>query len=624
MNITGMSLADARKACDRLAQATLPELFIERSRESPDVVALRYKERGLYVELSWRRYLDRVMATAAGLAGLGVVPGARVALMGDPSIEYLLGHLGTIFAAAIPYGIYPTSSKNEVAFQLRRGGARIIVAGDQEHLDKLLAAENFAGHPLVDRVVLIDCRTRFLYDDPRIVAFDDLESEGAASEGARRIVKERMEALTSASPAGLIFTSGTTGDAKGALYTHGGLLVGLGYCLFEAMPELRARPHRVVTHLPLAHGLGQGLAILIPLFADVVQHIAERGQSFASLLTEVRPTHLLGVPRVWQKMAAQVCIGVDISGPLRRALFVWAEGVGRKRVRALWANRRRRAGPMLEALYWVAYRALIWPALYKLGMAHAIGGSTGGAPVPEGVQERWQAWGLPLHNFFGTTEAGVNAVQCAPWPRPADPLEPCYPKQVTAAPDSEIVVGGPGLFAGYWEDPEASASTFDQEGRVLTGDIGQFDERGAFLIVDRKKDILVTSGGKNVAPAAVENALKASPYISEAIVFGDDRKFITALIEVDFDTVSSWARENGVVYTSFRTLVEDERVMKLIAVQVESANGFLARPEQVKYFRIIPKELDPEEGDTTPTRKVKRLHAYKMFQHLVEDMYRAA
>ena len=621
MNITGFSADQAREACDRLSRSTVPEIFAERVAESANTVALRYKMEGLYRELGWAEYLVRVKMVAAGLLALGLARGDRVAIMGDPTVEYLLAHMAGIFAAAVPYGIYPTSSPSEVAFQLRKGGARLVVAGDQEHLDKVLGAEAATGQMLVDHIVLIDCRTRFLYKDPRILAFAELEERYGIDDKAVRECEERIADLGPESPVGLIFTSGTGGDAKGAMYTHGGILVGLGYCLFCAMPELAERPHRVVTHLPLAHGMGQGLSLFIPLFADVIQHIPERGQPLGSLLREVRPTSLLGVPRIWQKFGSQISTAVEMSGDLRRRLFKLAEQAGRERAKRLWNSRRRRAGLFLEVRYRLLHALMIWPALYKTGMAHIVGGASGGAPLPEGVQERWQAWGIPLRNFYGTTETGVTSLQNAPWPRPVDPLKTIYPNKVAAGTDDEIIVAGPGSFSCYWEDPEETALARTGNGSVATGDIGAFDESGGVLIVDRKKDILITSGGKNIAPTMVENALKISPYVSEAIIFGDNRKYLTALIEIDFDTLSHWARTNHVPYTGFKSLVENDTVIRHVGEEVTRANQLLARPEQIKFFRILPKELDPEEGDTTPTRKVKRAHAYDMFQHLIEDMY---
>jgi long-chain acyl-CoA synthetase len=210
------------------------------------------------------------------------------------------------------------------------------------------------------------------------------------------------------------------------------------------------------------------------------------------------------------------------------------------------------------------------------------------------------------------------------WAKSDAPLVPPFPRRIEKSSDGEVLVSGSGIFAGYWQDEGATEAAFDAQRRVMTGDIAEFAGDGSYRIVERKKDILITSGGKNVAPAAVENVLKASPYINEAVIFGDGKKYLTALLEVNFDALAQWARSNDVQYTGFSTLIGHPAVMTLFEREVERANAHLARPEQVKYFRLIPKELDPEEGDTTPTRKIKRKHAYNMFKTLVDEMYAAA
>lgn len=619
MNVTGLSIEAARQGCDRLAISTMPQIFAERAREAAGEVAIRYKYKGVYHELTWADYWSRTQAASASLVSLGIAPGMRVAIMADPSVEYLLSHLGAASMGAIPYGIYPTSSVSEVALLLRRGGARVAIAGDQEHLDKLLEAERFAGETLLDIIVLVDARTAFLYNDPRIISFPNFE--GRSDQASRGKAAEFIAAVTPDTIVGLIYTSGTTGDPKGAYYSHAGMMVGLGYGLLEVMPDLRERPHRVVTHLPLAHGMGQGLSMFVPLFADVIQHLPERGQSLASLMKEVRPTHLLAVPRIWQKLAAELSIQIEHSGWLRRNLFAAAERLGLQRARRLCRRKGSSAPSVLAPIWEPVYRAMIWPALYKVGLAHLSGGASGGAPIPTSVVQKWQCWGVPLRNIYGSTEAGMMGGPAQLWADPQAPLVKPFPRVIESGADGEVLVKGSGIFAGYWRDEAATANTFDAEGRVMTGDIAEFDATGSYRIIDRKKDILITSGGKNVAPATVESALKASPYISEAVIFGDGQKFLTALLEVNFDSLAQWARSNDVNYTGFTTLIQHPRVRTLLEAEVAQANRLLARPEQVKYFRIMPKELDPEEGDTTPTRKIKRKHAYTMFKELVEEMY---
>jgi long-chain acyl-CoA synthetase len=621
MNVTGLSEVEARKECERLARSTVPQIFAERVREASNSVALRYKELGIYKELTWSEYYELVLNAAASLLLLGLAPGGRVAIMADPRVEYLLAHLGALLIGAIPYGIYPTSSSHEIGFLLEHGGARIVIAGDQEHLDKLLAAECGIGRRILDHVVLIDDRTQFLCDDPRLISFTEFGNRAAGDSALRARVETHMAEVTPDSNVGLIFTSGTTGNPKGAFYTHAGMMVGLGFGLLEVMPDLRQRPHRVVTHLPLAHGMGQGLSLYVPLFADVIQHFPERGQPLAAMMKEVRPTHLLGVPRIWQKIAAELSVQIEHSGWARRTLFAAAERVGRRRARRLCRAANARAARFFEPLWHLAHRAMIWPALYKLGLAHLRGAASGGAPIPATIVEKWQSWGIPLRNIYGSTEGGMMGSPSRLWAEPDAPFVPIFPRTIEFAPDGELLIRGMGVFAGYWRDEAATVAAFDPQGRVKTGDIAEILDHGCYRVVDRKKDILITSGGKNISPAAVESALKASPYISEAVIFGDGRKYLTALIEVNFDVLANWARAHDVQYTGFATLIRHPAVLSLLNREVERANNLLARPEQVKYFRIIPKELDPEEGDTTATRKIKRKHAYTMFKELVDEMY---
>jgi len=237
------------------------------------------------------------------------------------------------------------------------------------------------------------------------------------------------------------------------------------------------------------------------------------------------------------------------------------------------------------------------------------------------VQALWQTWGVNLRNLYGITEHTLVLCQRGAFPEPGDAGLPLYPKEVKLAADGEILVRGPGVFVGYWGN-EAATRAAVRDGWFHTGDIAERKANGHLRIVDRKKDIMVTAGGKNIAPSEIENVLKSSPYISEAVLFADGRKFPSALIEIDFDTVADWARQHGVIYTSFASLARHARVVELISAEIAVANDQLGRVEQVKRFRLLPKELDPEQGDTTPTRKVKRRHMYLLFKDLVEDMYR--
>jgi long-chain acyl-CoA synthetase len=619
MNLTGKSFPELQTALERLRVTSIPDLLAERVRDEPDIVAIRYKRGGVFRELTWSAYRNEIRTVAAGLIQSGLKPGARIAIMGDVCIEYLLTDLAATFIGAIPCGVYPTSSPEEVAYVLRLAGARIFVAEDQEHLDRLLAAEAKENAPLVDKIIVSDERTLFLYDDPRIELFSALARNGREDPRFAAELVELESKVRPDLPSAIIFTSGTTGYPKAAYRTQSADVIGFGFSFLEVMPEMRKRPHRVVCQLPLAHGMGRAIALYVPLMSSVVPHIGEPNQSLPSLMNEVRPSYVMGVPRTWEKIVAHVQVAVDSAGLLARSAFALATAVGRRRVRQIW--QRGSASWYLEALYWPLWLAVIWPALHKLGLTYTIGACSGGAPLPPVVHERLEAWGISLRDMFGMTETGGIGAQVGKWPAPDSAIKPMAACQVRLSADGELCLRSPGNVTGYWNDESASKALLDSEGYVHSGDIATVFEEGAFRIVDRKKDILITSGGKNIAPATVENALRCSPYISEVIVFGDQRRYVSALIEIDFENVAQWARQHQIPYTGYMSLSQNEKIVQLIGREVAQLNERLARVEQVKKFRILPKELVPEDGDTTPTRKVKRTHAYKLFGDIVEAMY---
>jgi long-chain acyl-CoA synthetase len=619
MNLTGKSFPELQAALERLRVTSIPDLLAERVRDEPDIVAIRYKRGGVFRELTWSAYRNEIRTVAAGLIQSGLKPGARIAIMGDVCIEYLLTDLAATFIGAIPCGVYPTSSPEEVAYVLRLAGARIFVAEDQEHLDRLLAAEAKENAPLVDKIIVSDERALFLYDDPRIELFSALARKGREDPRFAAELVELESKVRPDLPSAIIFTSGTTGYPKAAYRTQSADVIGFGFSFLEVMPEMRKRPHRVVCQLPLAHGMGRAIALYVPLMSSMVPHIGEPNESLPSLMNEVRPSYVMGVPRTWEKIVAHVQVAVDSAGLLARSAFALATAVGRRRVRQIW--QRGSASWYLEALYWPLWLAVIWPALHKLGLTYTIGACSGGAPLPPVVHERLEAWGISLRDMFGMTETGGIGAQVGKWPAPDSAIKPMAACQVRLSADGELCLRSPGNVTGYWNDESASKALLDSEGYVHSGDIATVFEEGAFRIVDRKKDILITSGGKNIAPATVENALRCSPYISEVIVFGDQRRYVSALIEIDFENVAQWARQHQIPYTGYMSLSQNEKVVQLIGREVAQLNERLARVEQVKKFRILPKELVPEDGDTTPTRKVKRAHAYKLFGDIVEAMY---
>ncbi len=597
---------------------TVPALFLDRVAQRPNAVALRYKDFGLYQEVTWRRYYDDVKSFAYGLAALGVEPGDRVAVMGDPCYEYFVADMAGLSLGAITFGIYTTCSVDEVRHQIENSGATIFIAENQEYVDKVLEIENLAMD--LERIIVADMRAMFLYSDDRIMSFDAVKAAGRQLQAQQpTLFDDRIRAIKPEDVAVFVYTSGTTGPPKAAMISHRDLMVGMVNTYLQGFPELEIGEHRIVTHLPLAHLVERSMSLCLMLIAEVVPHIGEEVDNLRETLTEVEPTFFHAVPRIWEKIASQIQVNVERNDPVKRLAYHLAMKIAGRYARYRWTEKRPPV--WLAAAYRLCRQLVFKPMLMKVGLNKLVAALTAGAPIPPAIQEIWQIWGVNLRNLYGITEHTLVLCQSNPFQAPGDAGVPLYPKEVTLGPDNEILVRGPGMFAGYWRNEEATRQAI-QNGWFHTGDVAEVAANGHFRIVDRKKDIMITAGGKNIAPSEIENLIKSSSYISEVVLFADGRKFPSALIEIDFDTVADWARQNAVIYTGFTSLAEHPRVTELIAREIDKANDKLARVEQVKKFRIIPKELDPEEGDTTPTRKVKRRHIYEMFKDLVEDMYR--
>jgi long-chain acyl-CoA synthetase len=558
---------------------------------------------------------------ALGLLELGVRRGDRVAIMGDPCPVWAYTDLGAQAIGAVTYGIYATSAPSQVRYLLEDGGARVVVAEDQEHVDKLLAVADDV--PTLRTIVVADGRGMFDYRDVRLRPMAEVEALGRAR-GERE--PDRFDAEIDAGRpedvAFLVYTSGTSGPPKPAMLRHASCLTALVGAFGEVFPALLEAPHRSVSFLSMAHILERVLTLYMPLAYDVVPHYGESVEALGETLFETQPTFFCGVPRVWEKIASQVLVAVHGSSPLKRAAYRLAVAVRAAALRRHWRGAPPR--PWLALGAWLAVALVFRHVLRKVGLGRLRYAAATGAPLPPRVQELWQIWGVDLVNLYGATEAGgIITSQRPGFPRPGDVGMPASVNAVRLAADGEVLVRGQGVFAGYWGNAAATAEAV-RDGWLHVGEVGVWEE-GALKLIDRKRDIMVTAGGKNLAPTNIENALKASPYVSEAVVFAEGRRYPAALIEIDAATVAEWARAQAVAYTDFASLVEHPRVRELVEGEVRRANAELAGAEQVKAFRILPKELDPEnEGDPlTPTRKVKRAQMYERFRDLVESMFTA-
>ncbi len=605
---------------EELRQETVPGILLKRAHETPDQVAYRVRKRGVYQERTWLELKQQVAQCAMGMRQLGLDKGKTVALMGDPSEEYVVCELAAQSLGAITYGIYPTSSSKEVRYLMDDGEAYIFFAQSQEYLDRVHEiADQLTG---LKHIVVADTRGIFAQNGMNLIALQKLAGVGEQLlRSYPGLFEETARAVKPSDPLSIIYTSGTTGDPKGALISHGKHLAA-AFTLIEQYPVLKAQEHRTVIYLPLCHIVGKNVAVTLPLLTRMVPHYGGHIEDLETTIFETAPTVFFTVPRYLQKFASRLLVGLQHSSPVKRFFYHTATKVGRAHVRQVWAGEKN---PLLKFLYALSRLLVFRPLMDKVGFGKCVLVICAGAPLPSDLAALWQIYGVNVSDLYGQTETAGAAIasQDGCYPKPGDVGVPPSGWSVRLAESGEIEVQGADMFEGYWKHPELTAEAFSGDGWLKTGDIGEWTSEGRLKVTGRIRDTIVTSGGKTLSPTYIENALRSSQYISEAVVFGNDRKYITALIEIDFDTVSAWARQNGIGYTGVIDLSGNTSVTGLIGGEVDRANADLARVEQVKAFRIIPGELDPwHDGEPiTPTRKVKRTLMYEKFGKLIESMY---
>jgi long-chain acyl-CoA synthetase len=591
---------------------SLLSIVLRRAADTPSRVAMREKDRGRWVTYDWATYADRAVAIARGLHELGVGAGDRVAIHSENCPPWLFADLGVQGLGAVTVGIYPTSPASEVEYLLGHSESKVLVAEDEEQVDKAMAVRT--GLPNLEKIVVIDPRGIDMSDDI-LMSLQELEELGGSSTFD---VGASAAAIDPESPAIIVYTSGTTGSPKGAMLSHRNLQAAA-----ESSGTTFAVSERteVLSYLPLCHIAERLVSGIDAVAQGYVANFGEGGDSFAHDLREVQPTFFLGVPRVWEKLMAGITIRMADAGTLKRLNYAFWMRVGAK------VARRRWSGGSLRGLDRVRY-GLGWLFLYrplraKLGMSRVEGVLSGAAPIAPQVLEFFWAMGVPVREGYGQTENTAQGTIT-----PADDIRlgmvgrPAVGVELRIADDGEILTRGPGTFLGYFRNPEATAEAIDPEGWLHTGDVGELDADGFLKITDRKKDIIITAGGKNISPSEIENRLKVSPFVKEAVVIGDRRRYLTALIGIELDTVSNWALHQRIGFTTYADLSAKAPVVALVDEVVQGVNAELAQVETIKRFALLPKELDQEDGEVTATQKVKRQAIAVEFGDIIEAMYR--
>ncbi|MCU0233187.1 MAG: long-chain fatty acid--CoA ligase [Thermoanaerobaculales bacterium] len=587
--------------------ATLNTRFLDIVRDRGPHAAFAVKRRGAWQEHSFEWALDQVSQTAFGLLSLGCTRGDRIAILSENRPEWATSDVAAMAAGIVTVPLYTTLIPAQIAYILRDAEVRAVFVSSMEHLRTILAIR--ASVPSLEKVVVL--YPEALPEDELVISLDTLKTAGA---GRSRAEFEDMAcAARPEDVVTIVYTSGTTGDPKGVVLTHRGFLAEYDAIL----PFFEGRPgDSLLSFLPLSHILQRVVDTFALLHGFTIAY-AESFETLGDNLREVRPTHIVAVPRVYEKIHGRIHAGLQQGSAARRALFTWALGVGRRFNAAAAAGG---VGAVLELQHRLA-TALVFRKIHA-----ATGGNIGyyvstGAPLAKGLAEFFDAIGIRIIEAWGMTElTGAATANRRADCRFGSVGKPGPGVELTIAADGEICVRGDIVMKEYWRKPAATAEAVDGDGWLHTGDVGHLDADGFLFITDRIKELVVTAGGKNVAPQPLENALKADPFIAQAMVVGDRRHFISALIVPQAEVLLAWAAERGLP-GDLPGLCADPVVREHYRGVVDAAMASFSRYERVREFRLIPEEFTQEAGELTPTLKLKRRVLLARFAGLIDEMY---
>ena len=594
---------------------TLPGLLARNRDRFGNRTALREKDMGVWQEVSWDQYYDHVKHFCLGLISLGLMKGQNVSILGDNCREWLYADLAIQAAGAVTVGVYPTNPPSQVAYIIGHSDSVMAVVRDQEQTDKVLEVRDKI--PLLQKIIVMDMKGLRHYHDPDILSFTEVEGLGKTLAQQNPALFEELVAATRPEDVALIvYTSGTTGPPKGAMLTHGNLLaIGRSFSEVTAMHDR----DQVVSYLPLCHIAERLLSVILALYVGYTVNFAESIDTVQESLFEISPTIFVGVPRIWEKMYTSIQVRIKNTTPTKKIAYHFWISVGKKISDQILAGKNYHLG--FQLLRRLGHLFLYRSVLDKLGLLKVRLAVSGSAPIAPEILKFFHALGLPISEVYGQTEgSGVSHIHHGNDRKIGSVGKPFPGVSFKFGEDGEILTTSEMLFKGYYKDPQATEA-IRGDGWLHSGDIGKLDEEGYLYITDRKKDILITSGGKNIAPSEIENRLKCSPYIYQAIVVGDKKNYLTALIQIELENVSQWAREHKIAYTTFKSLASHPEVYELIRREVEEANREFSQVETIKKFLLLEKELDHDDDELTATLKVRRKIIEEKFKNLIDFMY---
>jgi long-chain acyl-CoA synthetase len=597
---------------------TIAKSFVLAVHTRGDRPAIREKKFGIWQPTSWREWHKVSMEIAYALHAIGFRPGDVASIIANAMPEWVYADMGILCAGGVSSGIYPTDAPAQVEYLVNDSRSKVIFAEDEEQLDKILACR--ACCPALEKIVVFDMEGLSGFSDPMVMSLAEFQALGRNHMvGNESLWQGMIESRSSRDLAILVYTSGTTGPPKGAMHANLSVTHQMRHAI-DFIPATEEEERLIF--LPLCHVAERVGGYYISLALGSVMSFAESPETVPDNLREVQPTAFLAVPRIWEKFYSAITIALKDATPMQQWVYRCAMDIGYR----MTDCRLECETPSLSLrianrfAYWLVFRNI----RRMLGLDRCRIAFTGAAPISPDLIRWYLALGIDMHEVYGQTEnCGVATLmpmeriklgsvgKAVPW------------GEVTLSPEDEILIRGDFLFMGYLNKPEKTAETVDARGWLHTGDVGTIDNEGFVKITDRMKDIIITSGGKNITPSEIENQLKFSPYISDAVVVGDKRPYLTCLVMIDQENVEKYAQDHNIPFTNYASLCRAIEIQDLIQGEIDAVNGHFARVETIKKFYLIERQLTPEDEELTPTMKLKRNYVNKRYAAEIEAMYGA-
>ena len=597
---------------------TIPRLFWDSVKSRGERVAMREKDLGIWQEISWSHYGEMAKLTGLALHTLGLEKGNVVSIASEGNPEWLYTDMGTIGAGGISSGVYTTDSAAQVKYLVNDSATKFYFAENEEQLDKILEVRSEC--PTLKKIIVYDMEGLNDFHDDQVISYEEFLKIGEKTDQENPDLWESL--VNNVSPddiAILVYTSGTTGPSKGAMINHTNLLysINTGYDIFDVMEH-----EEQLSFLPLCHILERSVSVMIPLKTGAVVNFAESIDTVPENIREVSPTVFIAVPRIWEKFYSSITILMKDATFIGKFFYQFSINVGSKYKEYFIDGKEPPLS--LRLSYWICNQLVLKNIKKLLGLNNCRYALSGAAPISPDLINWYLSLGIDMREGWGMTEtAGVGTAFYSREIKLGHVGRAVNESEVRIAQDGEILFRGPGVFCGYLNKPEQTKETLI-DGWLHTGDVGEIDNYGNLKITDRKKDIIITAGGKNISPSEIENELKFSPFISDAVVIGDKRKFLSCLIMIDEENVMKHAQDNDIPFSNFESLCKSEEIVSLIDDEVNKVNKKFASVEQVKKFSLIDIQLTAEDDELTPTMKLKRKFINQKYGDIIESMYQSA